>query len=131
MRFLAAHRPAFRYATAQDSSLDQPNSLFLLALTEVFPTQIMLSRLHIGANEQQIVLAGTGGIRYDLYECEITRDDTMTISPFRDRFYAFRGLTNTEASAVLEQMQAFLPDDPRPLPFGSMVATSAPNLSRL
>ena len=73
------------------------------------------------------MIAGTGGIRYDIFAGDVTRDDTMIVSPFRDRFYAFSGLNSDEASAVLETMQVFLPGDPRPLPFGSMVATSAPD----
>lgn len=73
------------------------------------------------------MIAGTGGIRYDIFAGDVTRDDTMIVSPFRDRFYAFSRLNSDEASAVLETMQVFLPGDPRPLPFGSMVATSAPD----
>ena len=112
------------------SSLDQTDSLINLALTEVFPSQIMNPPAVAGADERQIVIAGTGGIRYDIFEGEVTRDDTMIVSPFRDRFYSFTGLSAAQASGVLEAMDVFLPGDPNPLPFGSMVATSAPDLEQ-
>ena len=81
----------------------------------------------LGRQELQIVIAGNGGIRYDIFQGEVTRDDTMIVSPFRDRFYIFSGLTSAEATDVLDTMHAFLPGDARPLPFGSIVATSAPD----
>ena len=101
------------------NNLDAVDSLWRLALEEVIPATVFEPPF----NPTQILIAGSGGLRFDIYGGEVTRDDTMTVSPFRDRFHIFTGLSADEAIAVILSLSAGVPGEPR-LP--SMVASSAP-----
>ena len=82
--------------------LAQPDSLWRLALTEVIPSTVFTPP----GNASQILIAGSGGIRYDIFAGEVTRDDTVIVSPFRDQFHSFGGLSATEVGAVLDTLGA-------------------------
>ncbi len=102
------------------NELDAPDSLWRLALEEVIPAVVFEPAF----NPTQILVAGTGGLRFDIFAGELTRDDTMIVSPFRDRFHLFADLSSDEAIVVVESLGAAVPGEPR-LP--SMVASSAPD----
>ena len=106
-----------RYRRASD--LAQEDSLWRLALTEVIPAAVFSPP----RNSSQVLIAGSGGIRYDIFEGDVTRDDTMIVSPFRDQFHSFVSLAASEVTAVLESLGAAVPGESR-LP--SLVATSSP-----
>jgi 2',3'-cyclic-nucleotide 2'-phosphodiesterase (5'-nucleotidase family) len=107
-----------RYRRRND--LDAPDSLWRLALEEVIPAVVFEPTF----NPTQILVAGSGGLRFDIYAGELTRDDTMIVSPFRDSFHLFADLSADEAMIVLESLGAAVPGEPK-LP--SMVASSAPD----
>ena len=99
--------------------LADPDSLWRLALTEVIPSTVF----HPPLNSSQILIAGSGGIRYDIFSGFVTRDDTMIVSPFRDEIYRFAALTAEEASTVLASLGVAVPGEAS-LP--GLVATARP-----
>ena len=107
-----------RWRRAND--LAQEDSLWRLALTEVIPASVFTPP----GNASQILIAGSGGIRYDIFSGEVTRDDTMIVSPFRDEFHSFCDLAAAEVGAVLDALGAGVPGESR-LP--GMVATARPD----
>lgn len=106
------------------NGLEAPDSLWRLALEHVIPSVVFEPPF----SPTQILVAGTGGLRFDIFAGDLTRDDTMIVSPFRDNFHLFSDLSGDEAIAVLQTLDAAVPGEPR-LP--GMVATSAPDAGSL
>ena len=74
-------------------------SIFPLAGTALGATVINSSR-----KNSRIIIANTGGIRFDLYKGPFTYDDSFTVSPFTDGFQYFPDVPYSVASQVLTAM---------------------------
>lgn len=64
------------------------NSLYGLYLHEVIPSQIFSPPF----NKSNMLIQGTGSLRYDLFDGVVTVDDIWTMSPFADPFYKIRNV---------------------------------------
>lgn len=94
----------FKFATApQDYTLSRDpfpsnGSLLSLMANQVLPTALAVnnSRSHI----PNIIIANSGGLRFDIYAGRFTRNNQLTASPFTDAFLYIAGVPLGIASAV-------------------------------
>eukprot|EP01052_Picozoa_sp_SAG31_P031694 SAG31_NODE_3386_length_4331_cov_2.421786_5_plen_196_part_00 len=107
------------------SGLTEVDSLWALFLQHVAPTTVMFP----ARNTSQILILSSGGVRYDIFAGNVTRDDTMIVSPFRDGFNVFRGVDGNTAAATVAALEAGVPGQAGLLP--SFLATACPNTEQI
>ena len=80
----------------RDRDVADPHSLWRLYLQHVVPVTVTKH------NRSRVFVQSTGGLRYDLFEGQASRDDLIAVSPFNDTIYKVcEGLKGTELYSIL------------------------------
>ena len=88
--------------------LDDPASLWALYMDHVTPATLFTPP----RNGSQWFVASTGGLRYDLYQGNITVDDVDMVLPFRDTLWLIQGVRGDYLTAALTKLNSYgTPED--------------------
>ncbi|KAH9058227.1 Metallo-dependent phosphatase-like protein [Lactarius vividus] len=95
----------FKFGTApRDYTLSRDpfpsnGSLLSLIVDQVLPMALMVNNTR--ANIPNIIIANSGGLRFDIYSGPFTKNDQLTASPFTNAFVFIADVPLSVASAVL------------------------------
>jgi len=95
---------------------------FARNLTKLYISDVVPSTLFAPAhNKSQWFIFSTGGLRYDLYQGNVTVDDIYKILPFRDTFLTVRNLNGKVLQGLFDKLNR----QPPPLKMQNMVGLPA------
>lgn len=84
------HVPQNYYVSAADYTNNDPKSLLRLLENQILPQLTPKSctqhKTFVESDSDRIILINTGGIRYDLYKGEFTKNALFTVSPFKNKW---------------------------------------------
>lgn len=71
-----------------DQPVENEYSLWRLFLLNVAPFRMLQPTSSAGPNQQRMLLADTGGLRYDVADGQLIKDDVIAVAPFNDTMFS-------------------------------------------
>lgn len=86
--------------------VNESHSMYGLFMHEVIPSQLFIPAF----NTSQMMVQGTGLLRYDMYKGDVIVDDIWTLSPFNDGFKIISNVLGSDLIKALDNLNGVAPE---------------------